>query len=254
MFESTRRLRLSRSDRQSEAVISCVPVGDWSSFVESLHPHEWEQLGRARSDKRRSDFVAGHHAAKLAICAQLATWLRPSSILIEPGVFGQPIVRCPESARVGVSIAHSGGCAVAVAFDVGHPMGIDIELIDRKREAALRSQVVDSEVSLCLAHRVPTLEMSTYLWCAKEAVGKAMLTGLTVPLSHHRRAQRGPGGPARRGPIRSSRSLNGRDPRRAGSGSVGARPGRRARAQQGHCDRRDGWTLPRFARLVDLLA
>ena len=60
MFESTRRLRLSRSDRQSEAVISCVPVGDWSSFVESLHPHEWEQLGRARSDKRRSDFVAGH--------------------------------------------------------------------------------------------------------------------------------------------------------------------------------------------------
>ena len=174
---------MSRSDRQSEAVISCVPVGDWSSFVESLHPHEWEQLGRARSDKRRSDFVAGHHAAKLAICAQLATWLRPSSILIEPGVFGQPIVRCPESARVGVSIAHSGGCAVAVAFDVGHPMGIDIELIDRKREAALRSQVVDSEVSLCLAHRVPTLEMSTYLWCAKEAVGKAMLTGLTVPSS-----------------------------------------------------------------------
>nr|WP_300141328.1 4'-phosphopantetheinyl transferase superfamily protein [Propionicimonas sp.] len=183
MFESTRRLRLSRSGRQSEAAISCVPVGDWSSFVESLHPHEWEQLGRARSDKRRSDFVAGHHAAKLAICAQLATWLRPSSILIEPGVFGQPIVRCPESARVGVSIAHSGGCAVAVAFDVGHPMGIDIELIDRKREATLRSQAVVSEVSLCLAHRVPMLEMSTHLWCAKEAVGKAMLTGLTVPSS-----------------------------------------------------------------------
>ena len=50
--------------------------------------------------------------------------------------------------------------------------------------------------------------------CSGGRPGSRVVPHLVLRVSHHRRAQRGPGGPARRGPIRSSRSLNGRDPRR----------------------------------------
>ena len=126
--ECIRRLRLSRSGMPISAVICCVPVGEWSTWLDSLHPCELEQLGRARSDKRRAEFVSGRHAAKRAICslACSTSWL--PSLLIESGVFGQPVVRAEVAAQVGVSIAHSGDFAIALAFDSGHPMGVDLEM------------------------------------------------------------------------------------------------------------------------------
>jgi len=179
--ECIRRLRLSRSGMPISAVICCVPVGEWSTWLDSLHPCELEQLGRARSDKRRAEFVSGRHAAKRAICslACSTSWL--PSLLIESGVFGQPVVRAEVAAQVGVSIAHSGDFAIALAFDSGHPMGVDLEMIDIRNESTMRAQLSARETARCDEQSVSQLEMSAHLWSAKEAVGKAMRSGLTVP-------------------------------------------------------------------------
>ena len=97
------------------------------------------------------------------------------------GVFGQPVVRAEVAAQVGVSIAHSGDFAIALAFDSGHPMGVDLEMIDIRNESTMRAQLSARETARCDEQSVSQLEMSAHLWSAKEAVGKAMRSGLTVP-------------------------------------------------------------------------
>jgi phosphopantetheinyl transferase len=148
---------------------------------------QWQRLSTAPM-QRRLDWLAGRIAAKDAVRLLLRPrlgLLRPCDIEIygEPGQ--RPQVRGPWMRTIGcaphVTIAHSSGEAVAIAIDgeACDGIGVDIEKVGRVGDV-VRSASLTSEECRWLAaideHARP--EWTTRVWCAKEAVGKALGCGL----------------------------------------------------------------------------
>jgi phosphopantetheine--protein transferase-like protein len=78
-----------------------------------------------------------------------------------------------------VSLAHTRGCAVALAA-LGGRVGIDVEAM-RPREAGF-VEIAFSEGERELLQTLSAADRDEWqlrAWCAKEAVGKALGTGLT---------------------------------------------------------------------------
>jgi phosphopantetheinyl transferase len=144
-----------------------------------LHPAESACLDRMTTSLRRQSYLIGRYCAKEALTRQLGGE-QAQRILIRAGVFGQPLVSAPANDGTGVSISHSADYGCALAFDPAQPMGIDLEAAGTRHERALRGQLTEAE-----AYRVATVwrhdNACVLLWTVKEAVGKAMRTGLTVP-------------------------------------------------------------------------
>ncbi|HEY9260944.1 4'-phosphopantetheinyl transferase family protein [Chitinophaga sp.] len=138
-----------------------------------LHPEERTAL----TGIAQHDYLLGRHAAKLA--AFNFTGVAPAGIRIRPGVFGQPVLTCPGHSNVQVSIAHSGGSAMAVVFPESHPMAVDIEVLDADRFLPPLSPAE----SLLIASLPHTPEEQQFLlWTAREALSKVLRTGFTTDL------------------------------------------------------------------------
>lgn len=94
-------------------------------------------------------------------------------VLADPG--GPPRIETPRGDRLSASISHSGGAAVAVTASPGLAVGIDLEPRARGgpalRDPALAFGPDEAEA----VARLGPLRA----WCAKEAAGKALGTGLT---------------------------------------------------------------------------
>ncbi len=156
-----------------------VIVQDPSSF---LHPNELSYFLKLEFPLRKTSFLLGRHAAKKALMAFLQE-PDPTRIEICTGVFCQPVVKYRSLERPELTIAHCHNAAVAIAFQSGNPMGVDLEYID-----ANKSQVLESQFTTCELQRLNVLpetdEDSYYfLWTVKEALSKAIKCGLTVPFS-----------------------------------------------------------------------
>jgi hypothetical protein len=86
---------------------------------------------------------------------------------------------CKPPAR-GVSLSHVNGLGVAVAFPAGQRVGLDLELIDAKRAETVRKGVPLSaeEEAWLKTTSLPEATSLLLLWTAREALGKALGTGL----------------------------------------------------------------------------
>jgi 4'-phosphopantetheinyl transferase len=146
-----------------------------------LHPDEAAYLAGLHYPKRRGDYLIGRYVGKRAVAA-LAGESDQAAFHIDRGVFGQPVVRGTARAGMQVSITHSAAAAAAVAFDEGHPMGIDLELVDETRLPILLRQLTDVERDLADRLCLPLAEAAFRVWSARESLAKAMRTGLTVPM------------------------------------------------------------------------
>ena len=129
---------------------------------------------------RRHSYLLGRRAAKTALRQQM-NLEQPEKIWVDVGVFGQPLVRAPAHAGMGISISHSADYGGAIAFDMAQPMAIDIEPLRRRDDQALLSQFTPAEIDR-LNHVSQHPVSPLWLWTAKEALSKVMQTGLTVPL------------------------------------------------------------------------
>jgi acyl transferase domain-containing protein/phosphopantetheinyl transferase (holo-ACP synthase) len=96
----------------------------------------------------------------------------PVEIEVGNDASGRPFVSSGES----VSIAHKDELAVAIVGEAGQAVGIDLERIEPRPETFL--QVAFTAAELAIA---PDDEQRTRLWAAKEAVAKALGTGITDP-------------------------------------------------------------------------
>jgi len=146
-----------------------------------------------RFEKRRRDWLGGRLAAKRAVVrlaeSSGADW-RPQStreVEVLAGTTREPRVYSPGSGiprRVQVSISHSGQLAGAVAChaDAGR-IGFDLERLESIEPALYRLAFCDSEAEAIESTPAATrVDAAVTLWTAKEAVSKAIGTGLSICL------------------------------------------------------------------------
>ena len=163
----------------------------------------------------RGNFLLGRLAGKVALSAAvgvsgplttalspgggegegLAQWLR--AFEIGNGERGEPVVRAgafqPSSPflaeqrdggwkppALGVSLSHVNGLGVGVAFPAGARVGVDLELIDARRAETVRKGVPLSaeEEAWLKVTLLPEATALLLLWTAREALGKALGSGL----------------------------------------------------------------------------
>lgn len=140
--------------------------------------------------KRRREWLAGRVAAKTIIAQRhaLTTPDRFTRIAITPITEGPERGR-PRYSIDGVaphfdlSIAHCGDVAIAALGDHGERIGVDLEALIDARPGF--DDVTFSPTELATLAALPTPARATYrtrLWTLKEALLKALGTGLRVPL------------------------------------------------------------------------
>ena len=148
-------------------------------------------------EKRRQEWLLGRCVAKEAVQSLLKNNLDLRQIEILPDPYGRPQVQLcgagvhacsgspdPLLPPPGISIAHSQGTAVALAaLDPQTLLGIDLESLTHRRENFETIAFTPGERHLLTAIP-PDLqnEWALRMWCAKEAVGKALGRGLSAGL------------------------------------------------------------------------
>jgi phosphopantetheinyl transferase len=156
-----------------------------------LSPGEWEFWRRMRAvDKRRHEWLLGRAAAKDAVRRLVEEHagvpLAPSEIEILPDPYGRPRAAGPWAARLGIqpaiSISHSHGTAVALAaLRPGQLVGIDLENLDQRRENFEAIAFAPDERRMLAAMPPESRqEWALRMWCAKEAVAKALGRGFSA--------------------------------------------------------------------------
>lgn len=144
-----------------------------------LHPNEQRTADAFRYPRRQTTYLLGRRAAKAALAVCFSA-VAPRDIEIVNGVFGQPRVRAA-GLDVEISLTHSEQIAVAVACPGGHPVGVDLELLDADRAAVAETQLTPEERAQLPASLTPPEFGPVACWAMREALGKVLRCGLTVP-------------------------------------------------------------------------
>lgn len=147
-----------------------------------LHASEWQAFtAKGALPQRQRDWLLGRIVAKDAArawCGQPD--LHPAAFALTNDPAGQPrLAYWPAGWNPPcISIAHAGGQAVALAADT--PVGIDIEQV-RAHDAPCVAAFTTAQERLLLDAVGAGARDAwiTRLWCAKEACGKRLGTGVT---------------------------------------------------------------------------
>jgi 4'-phosphopantetheinyl transferase len=146
-----------------------------------LSADELNIYNKFKVDRRRSEFLAGRYIAKESVRLENAD-LSPNAINIVHGVWGFPLIHSPGLHQATVSIGHTDRCATAIFYSSNtHPVGIDIEEIKSSNLPAFKSFISDVEQELITSRQLPYLDAMYVIWSAKEAAGKALRVGFTIP-------------------------------------------------------------------------
>ncbi|MGZ5388059.1 MAG: 4'-phosphopantetheinyl transferase family protein, partial [Solirubrobacterales bacterium] len=152
-----------------------VPEGDdW------LGPRERAVLDGLRMEKRRSDWRLGRWAAKEALAAWSGAALSEMEVLAADDGAPEAFVR-GERADAALSLSHRRGRALAVVADGGVAIGCDLEVIEPRSGAFVRTWLAPAErESVLAAGEAGGARRANLLWAAKEAAAKARREGLRL--------------------------------------------------------------------------
>nr|ASV47095.1 4'-phosphopantetheinyl transferase EntD (siderophore biosynthesis) [uncultured bacterium] len=176
-------LALVRPDGRAAGCVAAWRAGDGADvdlLAGHLHPEEAGRLAAMRP-RRRREFLLGRYVAKLALSG-LTGEPDLRRIRVGAGVLGQPVVHLPGVRAVQVSLAHCDPVAVAVAAGEETPLGVDVERADERVHRVVDAHLTARERALLGVLGDPEEVAAARLWAAKEALGKALRTGLTVAL------------------------------------------------------------------------
>jgi 4'-phosphopantetheinyl transferase len=154
------------------------PAGDW------LSPAERARAGRLRFAKRRTDFLLGRWALKVAV-AQVSGWPEDPATLAsiegrsaadgapELYVDGKPALR-------GVSLTDRAGCAVCLVAARPAAVGCDLELVEPRSDAFVRDYLTGPERRWVIDAGAGAARdaAANLMWSAKESALKVLRTGL----------------------------------------------------------------------------
>jgi phosphopantetheinyl transferase len=161
----------------------CFAAVDAVPSEEILSEREKEQLGGYQFAAKQQNFLLGRLAAKCALGALLPERdLR--RIEIRAGEHGQPLVQHPQAGSAEVTVSHSHGLAVALAYSAAYPMGIDLETVSAVSATTIIGELEASapEQAWLAVAGVDDATACCVLWTAREALGKALKVGLDRPL------------------------------------------------------------------------
>lgn len=179
---SVQSFALRREDAVLRGHFACVGTEAYAALrdraTEILHPAELAYFQPLPAERRRVSFLLGRYTAKAALWAEVDAPGFPA-ISIVAGVFKNPVVCFPMSQPWGVSITHSDAVVAALAFPAVHPMALDVETIDADRARVMATQCSASERQELGQLGLTEVVACTVLWTAKEAVSKAIGTGMT---------------------------------------------------------------------------
>jgi acyl transferase domain-containing protein/phosphopantetheinyl transferase len=147
----------------------------WSSATHEPIPADERRWLTARGRPSRiRDRLAGQAAARAAV-RQATGWSAEEFSLVRDAD-GVPTVHGPEDRSVAVSLTHSDGGAMAVAGVGSGRIGIDAEPVVLRSPAFSRAWLTPLEQR----RDATSARAVTLAWCAKEAVLKALGTGLRL--------------------------------------------------------------------------
>jgi len=159
------------------AAVEALPAGEFLGEDEKL------QVAGFQFPAKKESFLLGRFAAKCALGAMLA---EPDlrQIAIRAGIYGQPLIEHPRAGTADVSVSHSHGLAVALAFPAAYPMGIDLETVAAGSAATIlgEMQASPAELAWLVSSGVDDATACFVLWTAREALGKALKLGINSPL------------------------------------------------------------------------
>ena len=168
-------------------LVSLKIIENVRSRMDLLSDNEMKVYNTLIPEKRKKEFLAGRIAAKEAVRELLDQRGFHSSIpctevLKSPGGAPFVTVRGEVENRILVSISHSNEvAAAAVCTEDTVGLGIDVEIEEERSDSFLKTAFTRGE-RICI-DRVPK-EMkyvhSTHLFTLKEAISKALGTGLSV--------------------------------------------------------------------------
>jgi acyl transferase domain-containing protein/phosphopantetheinyl transferase/acyl carrier protein len=175
------RLRLSCLPKELFNAVSPIWRHVWGRLI--FNPEEYEEWARLTSDKRRAEWLIGRLVAKDAVrrllSARYGLQVCPGDIEIATDPHGKPVLRGPW-AEMAVSLTHSGDVVAAVAGEVGpgEGLGLDVEVVRELPEEIQAVSFNVGERALLAREGCDASEWTVRLWCAKEALGKALGRGL----------------------------------------------------------------------------
>jgi phosphopantetheinyl transferase len=159
----------------------------WESLARVvLDAAEGDFWSRLASNRRRTEWLMGRMAAKDAVrmyaLRHRGLALSPGDIGVAADAHGRPVPGGATLERLGLqlslSLAHTDGIAVAAVCEPGRGVGIDVERLSRRRGAIEEAAFSAGERALLGPTGTGRDERVLRLWCAKEAVGKALGRGL----------------------------------------------------------------------------
>lgn len=161
----------------------CVINKSLSNLIEAssmLHQDEMKYYETLKYDKRKTSYLLGRISAKKAVSEVLQKEVALNSFSIEPGVFQFPVVKHLKSQNTQVTISHCNTIGIGLAFPEEHPLGVDIEKIDKGRINVMKSIVSNEEFNKIYSYSLTELIGTTLVWSIKEALSKILKTGLTT--------------------------------------------------------------------------
>ena len=159
----------------SEAAVARIGGSTAGSGPQSWLPaEELAEIQSRGTQKRQRDRRNGRIAGRLAV--ERVTGWDPHEFRIESLSSGQPVVVGPNGdSAVAVSISHGPDGAVGFALRGGFP-GIDMERVELRAPSFARTWFTADE--MVMSGDDPSLQ--TRIWCIKEAVLKALGTGMRL--------------------------------------------------------------------------
>lgn len=160
-----------------------VPPETPARLLALLGPEEREQAERLRTEDLRRRFIVRRARLREILARYVAA--APAAIRFDRGASGKPSLAPPWSdSRIEFSASHSAETAL-VAVGLGHPLGVDIERVRPLPDFRdlCRSYFASSENEAL--DRLPDGErLAAFFrtWARKEAVLKALGTGLSLAL------------------------------------------------------------------------
>ncbi|TPN89315.1 4'-phosphopantetheinyl transferase family protein [Aquimarina algicola] len=151
-----------------------------SDYKHVLHDDEIDYYSNLEYEKRKISYLQGRVVAKYAISEVIENFQSLKSILIKSGVFHFPVVKNILKDNIQISISHSDEYGFACAFQEEHPIGVDIERINKENSDAIAKYISEDEHKQIVSCSLEKHMGDTLIWTSKESLSKILKTGLTI--------------------------------------------------------------------------